>query len=34
VVRDNVSEFIEQADLSDDERTAIAHRNAEKVMRI
>jgi predicted TIM-barrel fold metal-dependent hydrolase len=34
VVRDNVSEFIEQADLSDDERTAIAHRNAENVMRI
>jgi predicted TIM-barrel fold metal-dependent hydrolase len=34
VVRDNVSEFIEHADLSDDERTAIAHRNAENVMRI
>jgi predicted TIM-barrel fold metal-dependent hydrolase len=34
VVRDNVSDFIEQADLSDDERTAIAHRNAENVMRI
>lgn len=34
VVRDNVREFLEQADLSDDDRRAIAHRNAEKVMRI
>jgi uncharacterized protein len=34
VVRDNVSTFLEEADLSNDERTAIAHRNAEKVMRI
>ena len=34
VVRDNVSDFLEQADLTDDERTAIAHRNAENVMRI
>lgn len=34
VVRDNVSEFIERADLSEDDRTAIAYRNAEKVMRI
>ena|GEM_PF-4653525 len=30
VVRDNVSEFLEQADLTDDQRTAIAHRNAEE----
>jgi uncharacterized protein len=34
VIRDNVSEFLEKADLSDDERSAIAYRNAEKVMRI
>ncbi len=34
VVRDNVSDFLEQADLNDDERNAIAHRNAENVMRI
>jgi uncharacterized protein len=34
VVRDNVSGFIEQADLTDDERSAIAHRNAENVMRL
>jgi predicted TIM-barrel fold metal-dependent hydrolase len=34
VVRDNVSDFIEQAELSDDERSAIAHRNAETMMRI
>ena len=34
VVRDNVSDFLEQADLTDDERNAIAHRNAENVMRI
>jgi uncharacterized protein len=34
VVRDNVSEFLEQADLTEDERSAIAYRNAEKLMRI
>jgi hypothetical protein len=34
VVRDNVSDFIEQAELSDNERSAIAHGNAETVMRI
>jgi uncharacterized protein len=34
VVRDNVSAFLEQADLTDDERSAIAYRNAEKAMRI
>jgi predicted TIM-barrel fold metal-dependent hydrolase len=34
VVRDNVSDFLEHADLTDDERHAIAHRNAETVMRI
>ena len=34
VVRDNVSDFLEQADLTDEERNAIAHRNAENVMRI
>lgn len=34
VVRDNVSEFLQEAALSDDERSAIAYRNAEKVMRI
>ena len=34
VVRDNVSDFLEQAELTDDQRDAIAHRNAENVMRI
>ena len=34
VVRDNVSEFLEQPDLTDDERNAIAYQNAEKLMRI
>jgi len=34
VVRDNVSDFLEQAHLSDDQRHAIAHRNAEALMRI
>ena len=34
VVRDNVSDFLEQADLTDDERNAIAYQNAEKLMRI
>ena len=32
VVRDNVSEFLEQADLTDDQRNAIAHGNAENIM--
>jgi hypothetical protein len=32
VIRDNVSEFLEQADLTDDQRNAIGHGNAEKVM--
>ena len=34
VVRDNVAAFLEEADLTDDERSAIAHRNAENLMRI
>ncbi|HEX3288230.1 MAG TPA: amidohydrolase family protein [Mycobacterium sp.] len=34
VVRDNVTSFLEQAGLTDDERSAIAHGNAEKLMRI
>jgi uncharacterized protein len=34
VIRDNVSDFLEQADLTDDQRSAIGHRNAEQVMRI
>lgn len=34
VVRDNVSDFLEQADLTDDERSAIAYQNAEKLMLI
>ena len=34
VVRDNVSQFLEQADLTDDQRHAIGHRNAEKVLRL
>jgi predicted TIM-barrel fold metal-dependent hydrolase len=34
VVRDNVSDFLEQAALTDDQRNAIAHRNAESVLRI
>ena len=32
VVRDNVSDFLEHADLTDDARHAIAHRHAETVM--
>jgi predicted TIM-barrel fold metal-dependent hydrolase len=34
IIRDNVSDFLEQAELTDDQRNAIAHRNAENVMRI
>jgi predicted TIM-barrel fold metal-dependent hydrolase len=34
VVRDNVTDFLEQADLSDAQREAIAHGNAEQVMKI
>jgi uncharacterized protein len=34
VVRDNVTGFLEKADITDDERNAIAHVNAEKLMRI
>ena len=34
VVRDNVAEFLESADISDEQRRAIAHRNAEKLLRI
>ena len=34
IIRDNVSDFLEQAELTDEQRTAIAHRNAENVMRI
>ncbi|WP_374025871.1 amidohydrolase family protein [Mycobacterium sp. HNNTM2301] len=33
-VREEVSIFLEQADLTDDQHHAIAHRNAEQVMRI
>lgn len=32
VVRDNVTEFLEQADLTDEQRDAIGHGNAEKIM--
>jgi predicted TIM-barrel fold metal-dependent hydrolase len=34
VIRDNVAEFLEQADLTDDQRNAIGHGNAENVMRL
>ena len=34
IVRDNVTEFLEQANLTDEQRHAIAHRNAENVLRI
>ncbi|RDH78063.1 amidohydrolase [Mycolicibacterium moriokaense] len=34
VVRDNVSDFLVQADLDDDEREAIGHGNAESLMRL
>ena len=34
VVRDNVSAFLEEAGLTEDEHSAIAYRNAEKMMRI
>jgi uncharacterized protein len=34
VVRDNVSEFLEQAELTEDQRALIAHRNAESIMPI
>ncbi|BBY28997.1 amidohydrolase family protein [Mycolicibacterium sediminis] len=34
VVRDDVSEFLNRADVDDDQREAIAHRNAERVLRI
>jgi hypothetical protein len=34
LIRDNVARFLEEADLTDDQRTAIAHGNAEKVMRL
>jgi predicted TIM-barrel fold metal-dependent hydrolase len=34
VVRDNVSEFLESAALTDDQRHAIGHGNAERVLRI
>lgn len=33
-VRDNVKAFLEQAELTDDQRAAIAHRNAENLLRI
>ncbi|KAA0092799.1 amidohydrolase [Mycolicibacterium sp. P1-18] len=32
VVRDNVSEFLEKANLTEEQRTAIAHRNAEALL--
>jgi predicted TIM-barrel fold metal-dependent hydrolase len=34
VIRDDVTEFLEQAALSDDQRNAIAHGNAESLLRI
>ena len=34
VIRDDVTEFLEQASLSDDQRNAIAHGNAESGLRI
>ena len=34
VVRDNVSDFLDEAELTAEQRTAIAHRNAENLMRI
>ena len=34
IVRDNVSEFLEQAKLTDDQRNAIAHGNAENIMNL
>jgi uncharacterized protein len=34
VIRDNVSTFLEEAGITDEQRNAIAHGNAEKVMRI
>lgn len=34
VIRDNVTDFLQQADLTDDQRNAIAHGNAENVMRL
>jgi predicted TIM-barrel fold metal-dependent hydrolase len=34
VVRENVTEFLEQADLSDGQRNAIAHGNAETLLRM
>ncbi len=34
LIRDDVTEFLEQANLDDDQRNAIAHGNAESVLRI
>lgn len=34
IIRDNVTEFLEQAQLTEDQRSAIAHRNAEDVMHL
>ena len=34
LIRDDVTEFLEQANLDDDQRNAIAHGNAENLMRI
>lgn len=34
VVRDNVSDFLDQAELTDDQRQAIGHRNAETLLHI
>jgi uncharacterized protein len=34
VIRGNISEFLEQADLTDDQRNAIGHGNAERVLRL
>ena len=34
VVRDNVSTFLQEADLTEDQRHAIGHGNAEALLRI
>lgn len=34
VIRDNVSQFLDEADLTDEQRNAIGHGNAEKVLKL
>ena len=34
VIRDNVSQFLEEGDLTDDQRHAIGHGNAERVLKL